>query len=371
MRKRGRPGVLFGISRSKKPSAICQRRNREEQAGPTTIQTANLEHQLKRLEDHEPRGPLSNNFLEVRCICNFIWLAVSSSLFNSSNASKQTFFYLRDPAINMPSSSSALTVLVVGATGATGKHVVVQLLQKHHAVRTIVRSSDRLLSSLGDILGAKDMDNYASQLQVTEAAILDLSDEELQKQVDGCDAIVQTLGHNMTFKGMYGAPRKLVSESIRRLTKAAEAAKLADGKKMKVILMGSDGVSHPDKTTDDKRPVSERVVLSLIRALVPPHRDNEAAAKYIYADVGTDKSFEWTVVRPTDLVEAETISKYVAYDKPMGGLFGDNTVSRINVAQFMVDLLISDKAWKTWVYKMPVVHNAEDELVAKAAAALK
>ena len=78
-------------------------------------------------------------------------------------------------AILMP-SSSALTVLVVGATGATGKHVVAQLLQKHHAVRTIVRSKDRLLSSLSDLL---DMDNYASQLQITEAAILDLSDEDL------------------------------------------------------------------------------------------------------------------------------------------------------------------------------------------------
>ena len=67
----------FVHSRSKKPSAFCQRRNREEQ-NPTTIQTANLELQLKRLEDHESQGPLSNNFLEIRCICNFIWLAVSS-----------------------------------------------------------------------------------------------------------------------------------------------------------------------------------------------------------------------------------------------------------------------------------------------------
>jgi nucleoside-diphosphate-sugar epimerase len=261
------------------------------------------------------------------------------------------------------SSSSALTVLVVGATGATGKHVVAQLLQKHHTVRTIVRSKDRLLSSLVDILGAKDMDNYTAQLQITEAAILDLSEEELQKQVEGCDAVVQTLGHNLTFKGMYGAPRKLVTESIQRLTKATEAT--PNGKKTKVILMGSDGVSHPDKSTDDKRPLSERVVLAIIRALVPPHRDNEAAAKYIFADVGTGKTFEWTVVRPTDLVDADTTSKYVTYAKPIGGLFGDNTVSRINVAQFMVDLLTSNDLWKTWVYKMPVLHNAEEVAVSK------
>ena len=262
------------------------------------------------------------------------------------------------------SSSSALTVLVVGATGATGKHVVAQLLQKHHTVRTIVRSKDRLLSSLGDILGA-DMDNYSSQLQITEAAILDLSDEDLQKQVDGCDAIVQTLGHNLTFQGMYGKPRKLVTESIQRLTKAAEAAKSTDGKKMKIILMGSDGVSHPDKSTDDKRVFKERLILSIIRALVPPHRDNEAAANYIYADVGTDKSFEWTVVRPTDLVDAEKATKYVTYEKPKGGLFGGEFVSRVNVAQLMVDLLTSDDLWKTWAYKMPVVHNAEEAVASE------
>ena len=259
------------------------------------------------------------------------------------------------------STSTALTVLVVGATGATGRHVVAQLLQKNHNVRTIVRSKDRLLSSLADILG-KDMDNYTSQLQITEAAILDLGDDDLQKEVEGCDAVVQTLGHNMTFKGMYGKPRKLVTDSITRLTNAIEATKSStpDGKKVKVLLMGSDGVTHPDGTTDNKRPLSERIVLSIIRALVPPHRDNEAAAKYVYEDVGTDKSFEWVVVRPTDLVDADNITKYVTYEKTVGGLFGDNTVSRINVAQLFVDLLTSDDLWQTWVYKFPVVHNAEE-----------
>jgi len=271
------------------------------------------------------------------------------------------------------SSSAALTVLVVGATGATGKHVVAQLLQKNHTVRAIVRSRDRLLSSLGDILGddtTKDgiMDQYVSQLQIIEAAVLDLSDDELRQHVMGCDGIVQTLGHNLTFKGVYGAPRKLVTDSIRRLTKAAEDVARDDGnsndkKKLQVILMGSDGVSHPDCSTDDKRPLSERIILSICRALLPPHRDNEAAAKHLYlhANVVASPSLEWTVVRPTNLVDADSCTKYVTYDKPIGGLFGANTVSRINVAQFMVDLLTSDELWAAWVYKMPVVHNADQE----------
>ena len=81
-REDGAPGVLYIRGVKSSPPSASDARNREEQnRQPQVTQTANLEHQLKRLEDHESRGPLSNNFLEVRCICNFIWLAVSSFSF--------------------------------------------------------------------------------------------------------------------------------------------------------------------------------------------------------------------------------------------------------------------------------------------------
>eukprot|EP00985_Skeletonema_marinoi_P003853 scaffold1678_cov123-Skeletonema_marinoi.AAC.1 len=76
-------------------------------------------------------------------------------------------------------STTTTTTLVVGATGATGKHVVLQLLQQKHHVRAIARSKQRLLDTLNEI-SPNASEEYADFLTVTEAAVLDLSDEELE-----------------------------------------------------------------------------------------------------------------------------------------------------------------------------------------------
>lgn len=92
------------------------------------------------------------------------------------------------------------TTLVVGATGATGKHVVLQLLQQNQNVRAIVRSKERLLASLDEI-EPKSSSAFAKNLDVTEASLLDLSSDDLKKATAGVDAVVSCLGHNLTFKG--------------------------------------------------------------------------------------------------------------------------------------------------------------------------
>jgi len=255
----------------------------------------------------------------------------------------------------MSATAKTTTSLVVGATGATGRYVVAYLLQKGQNVRTIVRSKEHLLSSLNEI-EPNASSTYEKQLQITESAILDLPDEEIQKQVHGCDSVVQCLGHNITFKGMYGNPRCLVTDSAARLTSAIESAnENANGStKTKFLMMGSDGVANP-AGTDDIRPCKERFLLAIIRGLVPPHRDNEGAALYLHKDVA--QKVEWTVVRPTDLVNGDA-GKFVIYDNPKGGLFGDNVTTRANVAQFMVDLILDDSLFGEHKYKMPVIHDA-------------
>mmetsp|Transcript_20719 Transcript_20719/g.42068 ORF Transcript_20719/g.42068 Transcript_20719/m.42068 type:complete len:311 (+) Transcript_20719:37-969(+) len=258
------------------------------------------------------------------------------------------------------SASTATTTLVVGATGATGKHVVLQLLQQKQNVRAIARSKERLLNSLDEIV-PKSSEDFAKSLEVTEASILDLSDEELQKATKDCDAVVSCLGHNMTFKGMYGHPRRLVSDAARRLCEAIEKNRSGEDDKVdeskkatKFILMGSDGVANP-AGGDDKRSLGERIVLFLIRCLVPPHRDNEAAAAYIFSKTDNPK-LEWTVVRPTDLING-SVSKYQLFDKPQGSLFGSGAATRANVAKSMVDLILTDDLWEEWKFKMPVLHD--------------
>lgn len=87
-----------------------------------------------------------------------------------------------------------MTTLVVGASGATGRLLVEQLLGRGHNVKIVVRSPE----TLPEIVRSHD------NLSVIHASVLDLSDTEMAQHVSGCDALASCLGHNVSFKGMYG-----------------------------------------------------------------------------------------------------------------------------------------------------------------------
>ena len=92
------------------------------------------------------------------------------------------------------------TILVVGASGATGRLLVEQLLIRGQNVKAIVRSPKSLPEPLrGD-----------PRLSLIHASISELSDSEIAKHVDGCDAVASCLGHNLDFRGLFGRPRRLV-----------------------------------------------------------------------------------------------------------------------------------------------------------------
>lgn len=261
-------------------------------------------------------------------------------------------------------TTATTTTLVVGATGATGKHVVLQLLQQKQHVRAIARSKQRLLDALDEIAPNASQE-YSDFLQVTEAAVLDLSEVELENLCSGCDAFVSCLGHNLTFRGVFGKPRRLVTDAVKRMCHAietnqsreaaAEEEKDDESKKtVKFILMGSDGVANPNGA-DDKRTFGERSLLFLLRYLIPPHRDNETAAAYISGKTD-NPNLEWTVIRPTDLIDG-TVTKYELFAKPPGSLFGDGVATRSNVAKSMVDMILTESLWDEWKFKMPVLHD--------------
>lgn len=235
--------------------------------------------------------------------------------------------------------------LVVGATGMTGRSLVGQLLKEGHSVRVIVRSSrDFSAEIFGD-----------PKLTVVKASILDLSDDDMKEQVNSCDAVVSCLGHVLSFKGMFGAPRQLCTEATRRLCDAIERNEPSPA--IKFILMNSAGVRHPEP--DKKRAGFDRAILFLLRHLLPPHRDNETAAGHLDRVVGKDSAdVEWCVVRPDTLTNAE-ISPYDIEELPVTGVFSGRPTARSNVAKFMIDLIYDAELWRTWRFKMPVIMNAQ------------
>jgi NAD(P)-dependent dehydrogenase (short-subunit alcohol dehydrogenase family) len=249
----------------------------------------------------------------------------------------------------------AIKTLVVGSTGATGKHVVLQLLQQKQNVHAIARSKERLLDLLDEI-EPKSRSLFEKQLEITEASILDLSDEELRRVTEDVDVVVSCLGHNISFKGIYGKPRKLVTDATRRLFGAIEANQTANAdKKTKFILMGTCAVPNP-AGGDDPRTRFERAIIFMLRYLIPPHSDNETAAGFI-SGKRSNPHIEWTVIRPTDLIDG-SVTKYELFGKPQSSLFGgESTATRANVAKSMVDMIMTDSLWEEWKFKMPYIQD--------------
>ena len=240
-----------------------------------------------------------------------------------------------------------MTTLVVGATGATGRLLVEQLLAQGGKVKVIVRSID----GLPDTLKKND------QLMITESGLLDMTDAELVEQVQGCSAVVSCLGHNLTLKGMFGHPRRLVTHAVQRLCSAIE--KTTPAAPVKFILMNTSG--NQNKQAGEKVSTAQSFMVGLIRFLLPPHADNELAAEYLQVNVGINqKMIEWVAVRPDSLIDQESVTEYNAYASPVrSAIFDAGKTSRINVAHFMSGLIVNDATWNKWKGQMPVIYNTE------------
>jgi len=238
-----------------------------------------------------------------------------------------------------------MTTLVAGASGATGRLLVEQLLIRGEKVKIIVRSIESLLKTI----------RQHQNISIILASILDLNDAEMVEAVKGCDTVVSCLGHTINFKGMYCFPRQLVSDSVQRLCNAIKENN--PEAPVKFILMNSSGVSNLD--VSEKISFKQKCVMTLLRCLVPPHVDNEKAADYLRTEIGQNNNMiEWTAVRPDGLINEATVSEYITYSSPIkSAIFDAGKVSRINVGHFMAELISNINLWNKWKGQMPVIYS--------------
>lgn len=238
-----------------------------------------------------------------------------------------------------------MTTLVVGASGATGKQLVEQLLNTKQKVKVIVRSTEKLPESW------KNND----QLSIIQASILDISEDEIAEYVRDCDAVTSCLGHNMSWKGIYGKPRKLVTDAVILLCNAIK--KNAPDKPIKFLLMNTTGNTNRD--LNETISIGQKIVIGLLRLLLPPHVDNEQAADYLRTKIGQKNSFiEWVAVRPDGLVNEDEVTEYEVYPSPTrSAIFDSGKISRINVGHFMAELISENDLWNRWKGQMPVIYS--------------
>jgi nucleoside-diphosphate-sugar epimerase len=240
--------------------------------------------------------------------------------------------------------SAQYTVVLVGGTGRTGRRVLEQLLNRGISVRAIVRSPQKIPAGI-----VKN-----PNLTVIEFNVLSLSEQDLQRHLRGCDAVISCLGHEISLKGVFGSPRDLVTQATTRLCRAIET--LHPSHPVKFILMSSVSVNHPGGI-DTRRGALEKAFMWMVRGVLPPARDNQRSADFLYDALGKDNPYvKWTAVRPDTLLEGD-LSHYALHEGLVSSLFAPDNTTMTNVAHFMCALVTDARTWDEWNGKMPVIIN--------------
>lgn len=238
-----------------------------------------------------------------------------------------------------------MKILIIGASGATGRQLVEQLLNQNHQVKIIVRDPEKLPVSW----------TSNELLTIIKDSVTDIDVGQMSEYLKDCQAVASCLGHNLNWKGIYGAPRKLVTDAVALICQAIK--KNAPDDPVKFVLMNTSG--NRNKDLDEPISGKEQFVVGLIRMLLPPHVDNEQAADYLRTKIGQkDQHIEWAAVRPDGLVDEDSVSKYDVYPSPIrSAIFNAGKTSRINVGHFMAGLIANEDLWNTWKGQMPVIYN--------------
>jgi uncharacterized protein YbjT (DUF2867 family) len=205
-------------------------------------------------------------------------------------------------------------ILVLGATGATGRLIVSKAVSKGYEVTALVRSK------------AKAIDLASAEL--VEGDVRDPA--ALTRAIAGCDAVVSSLGTAMSpFREvtlLSTATRALVSvmaqQNIRRL----------------VCITGlgaGDSRGHGGFFFD-------RLFLPLMLRKVYEDKDRQE-------DAIRASTLDWTIVRPTVLNDKPAHGSIKALTD-LSDIHG-GTIARADVADFVVQQLNAD----TWLRKAPLI----------------
>ena len=236
-------------------------------------------------------------------------------------------------------------ILVLGATGATGSLVLQRLLENQESVIALVRSPEKLAALAREF----------SNLELLEGTALDST--ELSEILQECKAVVSCLGHTPDLKGIYGKPRKLVTDSLKKV--CHHIKDLNPDNPVKVVLMSTTGFRNA--VSDPPRSFGERLVIGLLRLILPPHTDNEAAANYLIQVVGHQcETIDWVIVRPDSLIDEPRETEYTVSEATVRSpIFNSGKTSRINVAAFMAELAINNMLMDLWKFQAPVIYDTQ------------
>ncbi|AOH82626.1 flavin reductase [Sphingomonas panacis] len=207
-----------------------------------------------------------------------------------------------------------MKILVLGATGATGRLIVGKAVAEGHEVVALVRAK----AKAADIAGAELVEGDARD----PAA--------LTRAIAGCDAVVSSLGTAMSpFREV-----TLLSTATRALVGVMEQQAV----RRLVCITGlgaGDSRGHGGFVFD-------RLFLPLMLRKVYEDKDRQE-------NVIRASTLDWTVVRPTVLNDKPARGAIKALTD-LSGVHG-GTIARSDVADFVVQQLTTD----AWLRKTPLI----------------
>lgn len=197
-----------------------------------------------------------------------------------------------------------MKVALVGATGRTGRLLMVELLRRGHQVTVLVRDPARLGEAAGQVRTVVG----DSRDVIALAALL-----------DDADAVLSALGPTAKEPTLH-------RDTAAALVPAMEAAGVR-----RFIGISGAGIDVPG----DRKALRDRLISALIARLGGPVVADKPAEYQIWAGSGLD----WTLVRPPRLRDGEATGA-VQHDAHRST--SSTSMRRADLAAFLVDVLEGD-----------------------------
>jgi len=157
----------------------------------------------------------------------------------------------------------------------------------------------------------------------------------MAKYLNGCQAVASCLGHNPTAAGMFGKPKTLVADAVRLICDSIENN--SPTRAIKFVLMNT--VVNRNRDLDEPVSFGHRIIIGILRLLLPPHTDNEEAADFLRVKVGKkNKNTQWVAVRPDTLIDRDEVSEYEIYPSPEAV----PSLNPVKPAELMLEILWPD-----------------------------
>jgi uncharacterized protein YbjT (DUF2867 family) len=196
-----------------------------------------------------------------------------------------------------------MRVLVVGATGGTGRELVQQALERGHDVVALARNPSKVTAQ-------------HVRLRVVRGDVMDAA--SLDAAVRGCDAVLCALGHKRWL-----GPSNILSQGTRNLARAMEK----HGVK-RLVVESALGVG------DSVGRLGLYYTLFTIPFILPFYwYDKERQERVV-----RESSLEWVIVRPGQLTNGRKRGTY-RHGPWVGSYIWSVSVSRADVADFMLKQL--------------------------------